>query len=128
MTSWCSGRARSCLGLARARPAHDCLGPLHRLARIGARRASAVGGLAGDALFGAVSTFSALKPLLLYRDHFDRQAGLLKLGGFGLKGTYPLDKVLAVQLVPGGLIAKAPGPSGTAGSASLSAEPGDSRR
>jgi hypothetical protein len=46
----------------------------------------------------------ASKPPLLYRDHFDRQAGQLTLGRFGRKRTYPLAKVLAVQLVPGGLI------------------------
>jgi hypothetical protein len=64
-------------------------------------------------LLGTLSQFSAfLKPLLLYRDHFDRRAGLLTLGWFGLKGTYPLAKVLAIQLVPGGLVDKAPAPFG----------------
>ena len=58
---------------------------------------------------GLLSQAAALKPLLLYRDHFDRQAGLLTLGWFGLKGTYPLAKVLAVQLVPGGLVDKTAG-------------------
>jgi hypothetical protein len=48
--------------------------------------------------------YGALKPLLLYRDQFDRQAGLLTLGWFGFKGTYPLANVLAVQIVPGGLV------------------------
>ncbi|HVS37740.1 MAG TPA: hypothetical protein VMS17_19415 [Gemmataceae bacterium] len=52
---------------------------------------------------------AALRPLLLYRDHFDRKAGLLTLGGFGLKGKYPLDKILAVQLIPGGLVNRTPG-------------------
>jgi hypothetical protein len=67
-------------------------------------------------LLGALSQFSLLlKPLLLYRDHFDRQAGLLTLGWVGLKGTHPLAKVLAVQLVPGGLVDKAPAPFGRGG-------------
>ena len=66
-------------------------------------------------VLGPLSQLFALKPLLLYRDHFDRQAGLLTLGWFGLKGTYPLAKVLAVQLVPGGLVDKAAGPFGRGG-------------
>jgi hypothetical protein len=55
--------------------------------------------------------FSAVKPLLLYRDHFDRQAELLTLGWLGLKGKYPLPNVLGVQLVPGGLVAEGFGES-----------------
>jgi hypothetical protein len=66
-------------------------------------------------LLALVGEFSVLRPLLWYRDHFDRQAGLLTLGWFGLKGTYPLAKVLAVQLVPGGLVDKAAGPFGRGG-------------
>jgi hypothetical protein len=66
-------------------------------------------------LLGPLSQVTTLKLLLLYRDHFDRQSGLLTLGWFGLKGTYPLAKVLAVQLVPGGLIDKAAGPFGRGG-------------
>jgi hypothetical protein len=65
-------------------------------------------------LLGAMSQFG-LKRLLLYWDHFDRQAGLLTLGWVGLKETYPLAKVLAVQLVPGGLVEKAPGSFGRGG-------------
>jgi hypothetical protein len=62
-------------------------------------------------LFGAaLSQLAVLKPLLLYRDRFDRQAGRLTLGWFGLKGTYPLARVLAVQLIPGGLAQKTPAP------------------
>jgi hypothetical protein len=60
-------------------------------------------------LLGLLFLLAPLKPLLLYRDHFDRQAELLRLGWRGLRGTYPLAKVLAVQLIPGGLV---PGPSG----------------
>ncbi len=61
-------------------------------------------------LLGALlSQAAALKSLFLYRNRFDRQAGLLTLGWFGLKGTYPLAKVLAVQLVPGGLVDKTAG-------------------
>ena len=56
-----------------------------------------------------LSQVAALKPLLLYRDHFDRRAGLLTLGWFGLKGSYPLAKVRAVQLIPGGLVDKTAG-------------------
>jgi hypothetical protein len=63
-------------------------------------------------LFSPLSLFSAVKPWLLYRDHFDRQAGLLTLGWFGLKGTYPLANVLAVQLIPGGLVDRPAGPFG----------------
>ena len=67
-------------------------------------------------LLGALSQLSAFfKPLLLHRDRFDRQAGLLTLGWFGRKGTHPLAKVLAVQLVPGGLVVKTPGPFGRGG-------------
>src|SRR5262249_30118406 len=67
-------------------------------------------------LFGVLSQISAfLRPLLLYRDHFDRQAGQLTLGWFGMKGRYPLGKVLAVQLVPGELILMAPSPFGRGG-------------
>jgi hypothetical protein len=63
-------------------------------------------------LFSPLSLFSAVKPLLVGRDHFDRQAGLLTLGWFGLRGTYPLARVVAVQLVPGGLVQQAGGPLG----------------
>ncbi len=59
-----------------------------------------------------LSPAATLKALLLYRDHFDRQAGLLTLGWFGRKGTYPLEKVLAVQLIPGGLVDKSRWPFG----------------
>ena len=62
-------------------------------------------------LFSPVSLFSAVKPLLLYRDHFDQQSGELTLGWFGLKGSLPLAKVVAVQLVPGGLVDR-PAPFG----------------
>jgi hypothetical protein len=55
-------------------------------------------------LAGALSQVAVVKPLLLYRDQFDRQAGLLTLGWFGLKGTHPLANILGIQLVPGGLI------------------------
>jgi hypothetical protein len=66
-------------------------------------------------LLGVLGQFSAfLKPLLLYRDYFDRKAGLLTLGCFGFKGTYPLAKILAVQLVPGGLADKVRNPFGRA--------------
>jgi len=57
-------------------------------------------------LFGPLLLLRGLKPLFLYRDRFDRQTGLLTLGWFGLKGTHSLAKVLAVQLVPGGLVDK----------------------
>jgi len=59
-------------------------------------------------LLSGISQF-ALRRLLLYGWHFDRQAGLLTVGWVGLKETYPLEKVLAVQLIPGGLVDKAPG-------------------
>jgi hypothetical protein len=55
-------------------------------------------------LLSPVSLFSAVRPLLSDRDHFDRQAGVLTLGWFGFKGVVPLAKVLAIQLVPGGLV------------------------
>jgi hypothetical protein len=88
------------------------------LTRLGPARQAGLGPSAGWLLLlllGPLSQVAALKPLLLYRDHFDRQTGLLTLGWFGLKGTYPLDKVLAVQLVPGGLVDKAAGPFGRGG-------------
>jgi hypothetical protein len=66
-------------------------------------------------LLGALSPVAAFRPLLLYRDHFDRQAGRLTLGWFGHKGTYPLAQVLAVQLVPGWLVEKVAGPFGRGG-------------
>ena len=66
-------------------------------------------------LGGSLSQVAALKPLLLYRDHFDRQAGLLTLGWFGFKGTCPLAQILAVQLIPGGLVDKTAGPFGRGG-------------
>jgi hypothetical protein len=53
---------------------------------------------------------AALKPLIWYRNQFDRRMGLLKIGWFGLKGSYSLKKVLAIQLIPGGLVFKAGGP------------------
>jgi hypothetical protein len=59
--------------------------------------------------------YSALKSWLLYRDEFDRQAGLLTLGWFGLKGTHPLAQVLAIQLIPGGLVDRPTGPFGRSG-------------
>jgi hypothetical protein len=52
----------------------------------------------------ALVKIAVSKRRLLYRDHFDRQAGQLTLGWFGRKRSYPLAEVLAVQLVPGGLI------------------------
>jgi hypothetical protein len=39
----------------------------------------------------------------------------LALGLFGLKGTYSLAKILAVQLVPGGLVHRTAGPFGHGG-------------
>lgn len=78
-------------------------------------RAGGQGLPVGWLLVGLLSLFSALKPLLLYRDQFDRQAGVLTLGLFGLKGRYPLADVLAVQLIPGGLVDMTPGPFGRGG-------------
>jgi hypothetical protein len=66
-------------------------------------------------VLGPLAQVATLKPMLWYRDHFDRLAGLLRLGLFGVKGTYSLAKVLAVQLVPGGLVHKPPGPFGRGG-------------
>jgi hypothetical protein len=63
-------------------------------------------------LVSPLSGFAAVKPLLLYRDHFDRQVGLLTFGWFGLRGTYPLANLLAVQLIPGGLVDRPAGPFG----------------
>ena len=61
-------------------------------------------------LFGGVtSQIAAFKPLFLYRDHFDRRTGLLTLGWFRVKGTYPLEKMVAVQIIPAGLVVKAGG-------------------
>jgi hypothetical protein len=58
---------------------------------------------------------AALKPLLWRRDRFDRKAGLLKLGAFGLKGAHPLAKILAVQLIPAGLVDRPAGAFGRGG-------------
>jgi hypothetical protein len=66
-------------------------------------------------LMGPSALFGALKLLLWHRDRFDRQTGRLTLDWFGLKGTYPLAKVLAVQLIPGGLVHKPVGPGGRGG-------------
>jgi hypothetical protein len=66
-------------------------------------------------ILGPLAQVAALKPILLYGDRFDRQVGLLALGLFGLKGTYSLAKILAVQLVPGGLVHRTPGPFGHGG-------------
>jgi hypothetical protein len=54
-------------------------------------------------LVGAMAHIG-LRRQLLYGDHFDRQARLLTLGRVGDKETYPLAKVLAIQLVPAGLV------------------------
>ncbi|HVS34842.1 MAG TPA: hypothetical protein VMS17_04615 [Gemmataceae bacterium] len=59
-------------------------------------------------LFGALAQVAALRPMLLYRDRFDRRTGLLTLGWSGFKGKHPLEKVLAVQLIPGGLVERSP--------------------
>jgi hypothetical protein len=83
-----------------------------------APRPAGLGQLAGWLpllLLASASLFAALKPLLLYRDHFDQQAGRLTLGWFGLKGAHALAKVLAVQLIPGGLVDKGAGSFGRGG-------------
>jgi hypothetical protein len=55
------------------------------------------------ALFILVGLALGLRPLL-NRDRFDRGTGMLTMGWFGLKGKRPLADVLAVQLIPGGLV------------------------
>ncbi len=59
-------------------------------------------------LVGVLAQIAALWPMLRYRDRFDRRTGLLTLGWAGFKGKHPLEKVLAVQLSPGGLVDKSP--------------------
>jgi hypothetical protein len=66
-------------------------------------------------LGGTLSQFAALKLWLRYRARFDRQAGRLTLGWFGLKGTYPLARILAMQLIPAGLVENAAAPFGGGG-------------
>jgi hypothetical protein len=85
-----------------------CFGPAAGQAPLGA---SAVAML----LIGLLLHLAAFKPLFLYYDHFDRKAGVLRMGWFGFKGKHPLTPVVAVQLIPGGLVDKSPGRFGRGG-------------
>jgi hypothetical protein len=59
----------------------------------------------GVALLTGMFLFS-VRRLLIYWNQFDKRAGLLTRGWVSVNETYPLEKILAVQLIPGGLIAK----------------------
>ncbi|HVS39639.1 MAG TPA: hypothetical protein VMS17_29045 [Gemmataceae bacterium] len=75
-------------------------------------------------LKGLLSEVAALR----YRNRFDRKAGLLKLGLFGLMGVRPLTNVWAVQLIPGGLVDTATGQFGVSYQVNLATADADQDR